>query len=483
MKLLAYLSVRSGKRSGYRRLLARLLQVAAVLFGAFLIAALYVSYTYDVSLLGAGEFVGRKTALLILEAGLKVYDPCKTRLAELGPGSEETDPPHGALRPEEYFQASEKPSAPCEGHLRTLKIEDETIRRSSFRFYYQPYDEPKLSQLRKKYRLDEVVAETSCEFEQMVRLRSWCRSQFRRKDYQPFTKNFNALEVLDRNLRNDSDRPLDLRYDFDPCKFFPMLYCQVMLSMGYTARFVSIGHGMVEVWSNQHKKWVSMDAELDWHYEKDGIPLNMMEVRDDYFAPQPHRVRIVRGNQSSGDPNTTLVHLKVQELPVEEMLKHHLLDLCIANMRNDWLTNHYFVGHPRQSDADCLMFEDPRLGTERDLWRRLYPRTANRRDMYWTLNQSEIWLRETSSAERLDLVLRTVTPNFDSFGIQIDNATPIHSASGSFTWTLHEGYNSLSVVTVNKFGIRGIPSSLKLTRCSLAPSPTAQSGSSVRKDP
>jgi hypothetical protein len=97
--------------------------------------------------------------------------------------------------------------------------------------------------------------------------------------------------------------------------------------------------------------------------------------------------------------------------------------------------------------------------------------------MYWTLNQTEIWVRESSSGDRLDLVLRTVTPNFDSFEIQIDGAKPIHSPAGAFAWTLHEGENALTVVSVNKFGVRGIPSTLKLARNRPAPSQTTASGS------
>ena len=435
-----------------------------MLIAGFLIAAGYVSYTDDVPLTAAARFVGRKIVLLAIEAGVRVYDPCKPRLAELGPGSEETDPPPGALRAEEYFRALGERDTNGEGRLRAGKIENETIRRSPFRFYYQPHDEPRLHELRRRYRLDEVVAGASDELEQMVRIRRWCRSQFRRKDYQPHTIDFDALEVLDGNLRNDSDRPINLPVDFDPCQFFPLLYCQVMVSMGHTARFVTIGHGMTEVWSNQYKKWVSMDAEMNWHYVKDGVPLNMMELRDENFAPKPTRVRIVRANQSAGDENTTMAHLKVKEIPVEAMLKYHLLDLAIVDMRNDWMTNHYFSGHPRQSDADGLAFEDPRVGPAKVLWSRHRPHTANREDMYWTLNQTEIWVRDSSSADRLELVLRTVTPNLDFFEVRVDGGRPIQSRGGSFAWTLHDGDNSLSVATVNKFGARGIASTVQLAR-------------------
>jgi hypothetical protein len=462
---------------------ARLLQITAVLFGVFFLAVVYVAYTYDVSWTEAAQFLGRQLERRTIEAGVRLYDPCETRLAPLGPGAEEKSPPECAVRAEEYFQEIEKRAGRWDGRLRRVKVEDETIRRSPFRFYYQPHDEPRLGQLRKKYRLDEVVAGATCEFEQMVRLRSWCRSQFRRKDYQPCTNNFDALEILDQNLRNDSEEPRNPRKEIDPCIFFSMLYCQTMLSMGHTARLMSIRHGMTEVWSNQYKKWVAMDAELDWHYEKDGIPLSMAEVRDENFIRNPSTVHIVPGNQSSGDESTTMVHLNVKELSVREMIEHHLRDFAIADMRNDWLTNHYFPGHPKQSDANTLTFEDLRLGPEKNIWKRSLPHSSNREDLYWTLNQTEIWIRESSSADRLDLVLRTVTPNFDYFEIRIDDATPIHSSCELFSWLPHDGENALSVVAVNQFGVRGIPSTIKFVRDRFAPCQTTESGTTRSRRP
>src|SRR5262249_27593244 len=147
----------------------------------------------------------------------------EVRLANLGPGSAETAAPQGALRAEDYFRMVQERAANFGERVRLVNLGNETIHPSPFRFLYQPYEEPRLHQLRKKYRLDEVIAGASCEFEQMVRLRSWCRSQFRRKDYQPWVDNFDALEVLDRKLRNEADEPLDLRKHFDPCVFFPLL--------------------------------------------------------------------------------------------------------------------------------------------------------------------------------------------------------------------------------------------------------------------
>lgn len=434
---------------------------------AFLTGTAVLAYQYDLSLLGSAQTLGRLLALVGIQAGVRLYDPCTPRLAELGPGSRGVEQDSGLLRVEDFFQRDSCRNLEPMRRLQVVKIENETIRRCPFRFSYQPYDESRLHQLRKKYRLDEVIEGATCEFEQMVRLRSWTRSQFRRKDYQPLTANLDALEVLDNNHRNILDEPLDIRKHFDPCHFFPLLYCQIMGSMGHTARLMSINHGMAEVWSNQWKKWVAMDAELDWHYEKEGIPQSMMEMRDENFESKPSTIRIVRGTQSSGDVSTTLVHLKVKDVPVEAMIKYHLNDLTIVEMRNDWMTNHYFAGHPNRSLQNTLSFDDERLRGRKQIHTNgihglFYPSTSRRDDLYWTLNQTEIWVREFEGFGEVPLVFKTATPNFDYFEIQIDNREPIRSSSESFTWRLHDGENSFSVVALNKFGIRGIPSRIKL---------------------
>src|SRR5690606_27788151 len=117
-------------------------------------------------------------------------------------------------------------------------------------------------------------------------------------------------------------------------------------NMGHQARLVAVHHGMTEVWSNQYRKWVLMDAELNHHFERDGVPLNMGELREIFHDPSPDRVRVVQGEQTSGDASTTMVHLKVAELDPESGVAWFAGPLHLVDLRNDWMTNRYFRGHP-----------------------------------------------------------------------------------------------------------------------------------------
>jgi hypothetical protein len=62
---------------------------------------------------------------------------------------------------------------------------------------------------------------------------------------------------------------------------------------GYVTRIIFCGlgvqglepswkHGTNEVWSNTYCKWVAIDPQENHHFEKNGVPLSALEVRDEY---------------------------------------------------------------------------------------------------------------------------------------------------------------------------------------------------------
>jgi hypothetical protein len=136
--------------------------------------------------------------------------------------------------------------------------------------------------------------------------------------------------------------------------------------------------------------------------------------------------------------------------------------IAIADLRNDWWTNHYFRGHPARSDRNTLHLEDPRCPHLPDLNTALVQTTRREEDFNWTLNQTEIWAARPAGADGLRLAFKTVTPNFEHFEIVTDGGRVV-SRSLVFAWQLHPGENTLTVRSVNKFGVGGIPSTARLT--------------------
>ncbi len=42
----------------------------------------------------------------------------------------------------------------------------------------------------------------------------------------------------------------------------------------------SLHHGVNEVWSSDHAKWVLFDAKYDVHFERDGVPQSELELHE-----------------------------------------------------------------------------------------------------------------------------------------------------------------------------------------------------------
>lgn len=405
----------------------------------------YTSFRYDLSFVEVAKNSARYVTLTAVSLGVNVYDPsaAATIHAEFGPKDTEIS---GKLPMIEDYLAGERMPG-----LQLIEVQNEKIITGRYNFFYQP-DVPRLREMRKEMELDKVVSCATDELEEMIRLRQWVREQFSRVDYQKKMIQFDALSIWRNPQKNPSKRAAMMSAEYSPCHFFPLFYSQVMLAMGYTPRVVGImsvceDHGFVEVWSNQYRKWISMDPDLNLHYDLNGIPQNILEVHNARYQ-STSKIEVLQ----------VIVEPVFQpEQTVENMLEYHKY-IKITDLRNDWLSNEYFLGHPARSDLATLFWKDER---EAEAWR-IFPETSNADDMYWTLNQAEIHVQpEETDQNTLGLVFKTVTPNFSYFVVHITGKV-FKEKSSTYAWQLQEGKNELVVYPVNSFGVKGISSRIKL---------------------
>lgn len=424
------------------------LVVSGLILSCLLVVSFVISLQYQVSIRVPLKLIPRQLFLSGVSLAVQVYDPAGAIEVITGPGDYEKEDIGSYVRFDDYCSGALSDDTTCQ------VADNAKIIKSSFDFGYQVFEEESLQQLREKYDLEKVVGEAEDEFEEIVLLRNWARSQFRRNDFQSHMANFNALDLLNRGQRNIENTPH--RADqMRPCHFFPMFYSQVLSSMGHVSRLVRIsfdgyysGHGMVEVWSNQFRKWVTMDADLNLHYIRGGVPLNVLEVHNARHLGGSYDVEIIRGRQDSGDNEWKGV------VDVKNMIQYHSY-FHIPDMRNDWMTNHYFRGHPKRSDHSALTFVDEGMAGRLNF----KMKTDKVDDFYWTLNQTEVLVKPGDDRNRLRLLLKTYTPNYDYFQIQVDDEKKLVSDDSFFIWKLHQGENKLTVSSVNKFGVAGVPSS------------------------
>lgn len=332
--------------------------------------------------------------------------------------------------------------------IKLLEFNNKYILKSAFNFDYQPYEEEKLEVLKKEYGLDEVVEPAKSEFEKFVLLMSWLKNQWLYGRPKKVSYNFNALDILKRAKKGE-------RFF---CSEYATTYVQCALSLGFQARYVGLfnAHVVAEIWSNKYEKWVAMDVTNNCYFTRKHIPLNVLELHRLYNIGDWKEIDVIRGPYQDREYSSRFNFSK------EELLSYYS-DGFYVRMRNDWFTNKYPHWHPK---ANSIM-----NGLE---WLDEYTRnnirypyeTKDETQIYFPLNITSLTIKNVRIKRENEITLQaylnTFTPNFSNFLVTIDNREPYLTNQYDLTWRLHKGINSLSVVSVDKFGNKGVRSNIVL---------------------
>jgi len=176
-------------------------------------------------------------------------------------------------------------------------------------FLWEDFQHPRLRTLRERYRLDEVIAGAPSDLERVIRLRHWVKSRWDHE--QPITSPlWDALYMLERAEKN-------IEYFY--CVHYSVTYMQCCLSLGIPARLINLHQGIGpadfdrrraifeppgipvfehvvnEVWLDDLGRWAMMDVDFDIHYERDGNPLNALEIHRALLAGKLHELRVREG--------------------------------------------------------------------------------------------------------------------------------------------------------------------------------------------
>ncbi len=348
--------------------------------------------------------------------------------------------------------------------LRVLEEHNEEIVRTSIPFEYEPLDHPHLKKLREQYKLDEVVKGSQTELEMMLRLAQWACNHWEWPNHiMEYYPAWDALEIL----KPDKDGTPSGGF----CQQFNLVFLQACESFGLSGRAISIsqgrwqekyqggGHEIVELWSNDWKKWVYVDGALAWYIvdEKTGTPLSMLELRQRQLAslrgdpvPAVRLVDAVRTKNKQftwnglGAPKPLNWYLELRLIPRSNFLQEKS-PLPLNQGTEEWSWTGSYVWTDAEVPAGFLF--DHRVG--------------KRGDFEWTLNQAHYVLEPLKKPGTLRVHLDTETPSFETFLAEIDagEKRPVHSG---FTWTLHPGRNHLRVRPRSVAGREGIPSWIAL---------------------
>ncbi|MBL4888757.1 MAG: transglutaminase domain-containing protein [Candidatus Lindowbacteria bacterium] len=138
---------------------------------------------------------------------------------------------------------------------------------------------PDLAALSNEEKLAGLLKGSSSELETLLRLRKWTREQWDTVDR-------NGAEEPPWNARTTLESIRNGELAGGLCSEYSVVFLQASQSQGFQPRIVSLesstgsGHRVVEVWSKSFNKWIMMDPLFDLHYEKDGVPLGVLELHD-----------------------------------------------------------------------------------------------------------------------------------------------------------------------------------------------------------
>lgn len=167
-------------------------------------------------------------------------------------------------------------------------------------YVWENLTHPKLAELREEFELDEVVSSGKTEYVRQVLLKEWLYNLMPKGTPEKDYYNESAFEIL-RDAK--AGKPMW-------CTQFAFAYLQCAQALGWQARKLSVDfdhekgiedhhHGVVDIWSNDHKKWYVVDPLHNLHFLKGRTPLNALEVRAEWIA---NRAQWIVGEASVAVP-------------------------------------------------------------------------------------------------------------------------------------------------------------------------------------
>ncbi len=298
--------------------------------------------------------------------------------------------------------------APRKPRFVLAEVDNPAMRLNEMFPAYENLRHPRCRELKKRYKLDAVVKGERDEFRRILLLRNWMKRHIRINNKYPTKTRGDAFGILDAALKGGGFH----------CAHFSIVQHAIYNSYGYVSRRLGAGpgeappgrgghHGVNEVWVNDLCKWVLIDAKYDLHFELDGVPQSVLEVRDDVIATGGQKVKRVYG--------------------LERKAKRK--DFPESTHTYRWVTfetsTAHFTDWPSRSGSSAVVYEDDFF--RKNTWYRDgRPHWAYKADYFIPIRKRN-WIDWTPNviASRTDIdkdsatvALSSCTPNFKTYEVR-----------------------------------------------------------------
>ncbi len=334
---------------------------------------------------------------------------------------------------------------------------------------FEDLSSPKFKTLREKYQLDTVFHGEEDEFRRMLLLRDWIRTVVQISDFEEsYPGNDFAEGILDAALAGHGFH----------CGHYMVVQNAVMNSYGYVTRCLGAGpgvkggpdghHGINEIWSNRFQKWFLSDAKYNHHFEKNGIPLSALEIRDEYLKNKATDVVLVKGPDRQQILDDGVLNSKGENVSVTKERFAQTYTWI------EWESvNNRFTVWPENSSALARlnMYADDYFKNNTWIWDgkpHWAYKTENmilvsdRNALEWTPNTIKAEVKIES--ETASITLHSNTPNLKTYQ-QLDSPNGVwKDISNPVTISLKSNSNEMLFRTLNLADVPGIPYKVIMVR-------------------
>jgi hypothetical protein len=340
--------------------------------------------------------------------------------------------------------------------LRVIRSENGRLVRSAIPFEYEPLNHPRLKTLREQYQLDAVVQGAKTELELIERLAVWSAGRWQKGHLQETYPPWDGLDILAPHRDGQPVGGFCQQYNvvfLQACESFGLCGRAVSLGAGDHGLAIRSGHEVVEIWSNEFRKWIYVDGHAAWYFidRATRVPLSLRELRARQLAT------------IAGEPAEPVEQAKLADSqyewqgladwpPFAELRlipRSNFLAEKSPLPLNQGMRGWFWTGHYAWSDETSPASP-------------LYSRRVTQAPNWdWTLNQTQIVLEATAAPGELRVLLDTVTPSFECFEVNLNGAGWKRSPA-EFTWKLDRGDNRLKARSTNIAGRAGSASLIEL---------------------
>ncbi len=333
-----------------------------------------------------------------------------------------------------------------------------------------PHSE-RIAQLRSEFDFEQAVACAESEFDAFLALKRWVRSRWNHGWSQAFATVKDGLDILRAAAEGNQFC----------CGHYNMVFRDCALALGWVTRGVglsvadcgfprdyrcgNVGHSVPEIWSNELRKWVLFDPDLNVYYARDGVPLSALEIRDAWLSHEADQVQMVQDQPEFVVPSGEHIAIAREFTPGLEQFDEQRVHLNMARF-----SRHRAMDYYARVTINGWEWVDERLLPT--FIRHYHPGGGNRwtshlPDMYWSVNVVRPIMRAAFIDEpaKLTVTFDHCMPWLDHLQVRVDSAE-WRQVGESFDWPMREGVNVLECRGVNVQGRPGIVSRVEVAYAS-----------------